>query len=72
MESAPPLPAYYRLKRRLLGDIEAGHYGTAGRLPTEHELCASFGLSRTPVARARSAVVAECSGESISQTETYR
>jgi len=59
MESAPPLPAYYRLKRRLLGDIEAGHYGTAGRLPTEHELCASFGLSRTPVARALSELATE-------------
>ena len=46
MEPAPPLPAYYRLKRRLLADIEAGHYGTAGRLPTEHELCAAYGLSR--------------------------
>jgi len=59
MEPAPPLPAYYRLKRRLLGDIEAGHYGTAGRLPTEHELCAVYGLSRTPVARALSELAAE-------------
>lgn len=59
MEPAPPLPAYYRLKRRLLGDIEAGHYGTAGRLPTEHELCATYGLSRTPVARALSELAAE-------------
>lgn len=59
MEPAPPLPAYYRLKRRLLGDIEAGHYGPAGRLPTEHELCAAYGLSRTPVARALSELAAE-------------
>jgi multiple sugar transport system substrate-binding protein len=59
MEPAPPLPAYYRLKRRLLGDIEAGHYGTGGRLPTEHELCAVYGLSRTPVARALSELATE-------------
>jgi ABC-type glycerol-3-phosphate transport system substrate-binding protein/DNA-binding transcriptional regulator YhcF (GntR family) len=59
MEPAPPLPAYYRLKRRLLGDIEAGHYGTDGRLPTEHELCAAYGLSRTPVARALTELAAE-------------
>ena len=59
MEPAPPLPAYYRLKRQLLGDIAAGHYGTAGRLPTEHELCATYGLSRTPVARALSELAAE-------------
>jgi multiple sugar transport system substrate-binding protein len=59
MEPAPPLPAYYRLKRRLLADIEAGHYGTDGRLPTEHELCAAYGLSRTPVARALTELAAE-------------
>ncbi|GLY76093.1 extracellular solute-binding protein [Actinoallomurus iriomotensis] len=59
MELAPPLPAYYRLKRRLLADIEAGHYGTDGRLPTEHELCAAYGLSRTPVTRALSELAAE-------------
>jgi multiple sugar transport system substrate-binding protein len=59
MEPAPPLPAYYRLKRRLLADIEAGHYGTTGRLPTEYELCAAYGLSRTPVARALSELAAE-------------
>jgi multiple sugar transport system substrate-binding protein len=59
METAQPLPAYYRLKRRLLTDIEAGHYGMDGRLPTEHELCAAYGLSRTPVARALSELAAE-------------
>jgi multiple sugar transport system substrate-binding protein len=59
MEPAPPLPAYYRLKRRLLADIEAGHYGADGRLPTEHELCAAHGLSRTPVARALTELAAE-------------
>jgi multiple sugar transport system substrate-binding protein len=59
MEPAPPLPAYYRLKRRLLVDIEAGHYGADGRLPTEHELCATYGLSRTPVARALTELAAE-------------
>jgi multiple sugar transport system substrate-binding protein len=59
MRTAPPLPAYYRLKRRLLVDIEAGHYGQDGRLPTEHELCAEYGLSRTPVARALSELATE-------------
>ncbi|MEV5709132.1 extracellular solute-binding protein [Actinoallomurus sp. NPDC052274] len=54
-----PLPAYYRLKRRLLADIESGHYGMDGRLPTEHALCAAYGLSRTPVARALSELAAE-------------
>lgn len=59
MDTAQPLPAYYRLKRRLLADIEAGRYGVDGRLPTEHDLCATYGLSRTPVARALSELAAE-------------
>ena len=59
MDTAQPLPAYYRLKRRLLADIEAGRYGLDGRLPTEHDLCATYGLSRTPVARALSELAAE-------------
>lgn len=59
MDTAQPLPAYYRLKRRLLADIEAGRYGLDGRLPTEHDLCATYGLSRTPVTRALSELAAE-------------
>ncbi|MCO6008652.1 extracellular solute-binding protein [Actinoallomurus purpureus] len=59
MDTAQPLPAYYRLKRRLLADIERGEYGVDGRLPTEHDLCAAYGLSRTPVARALSELAAE-------------
>jgi multiple sugar transport system substrate-binding protein len=59
LDNAQPLPAYYRLKRRLLADIEAGRYGVDGRLPTEHALCATYGLSRTPVTRALSELAAE-------------
>lgn len=59
MDTGSPVPAYYRLKRRLLEDVEAGRYGADGRLPTEHELCSTYGLSRTPVARALSELAAE-------------
>jgi ABC-type glycerol-3-phosphate transport system substrate-binding protein len=59
MDTAQPVPAYYRLKRRLLEEIEAGRYGHDGRLPTEHELCSVHGLSRTPVARALTELAAE-------------
>jgi hypothetical protein len=37
----------------------SGRYGSGGRLPTEHELCALFGISRTPVNRAPSELADE-------------
>src|ERR687887_525730 len=47
-----PIPVYFQLKTLLLEEILEGRYGLDGRLPTEHELCARHGISRTPVTRA--------------------
>jgi multiple sugar transport system substrate-binding protein len=47
-----PLPIYVQLKTLLLEEILGGRYGSGGQLPTEHELCAQYGISRTPVHRA--------------------
>ena len=47
-----PIPVYYQLKTILTEEILSGVYGTDGRLPTEHELCQRFGLSRSPVTHA--------------------
>jgi multiple sugar transport system substrate-binding protein len=47
-----PLPIYVQLKTLLLEEILGGRYGHGGQLPTEHELCAQYGISRTPVHRA--------------------
>jgi multiple sugar transport system substrate-binding protein len=47
-----PIPVYYQLKTLLTEEILSGVYGADGRLPTEHELCERFGLSRTPVTHA--------------------
>ena len=49
-----PIPIYYQLKTLLLEEILSGRYGVDARLPTEHELCARYGISRTPVSRALS------------------
>jgi multiple sugar transport system substrate-binding protein len=54
-----PTPLYYQLKTLLIEEILSGAYGTDGRLPTEHELCRQFGMSRTPVTRAVSELAAE-------------
>jgi multiple sugar transport system substrate-binding protein len=47
-----PIPIYFQLKTYLLEEILSGVYGPEDRLPTEHELCEKFGVSRTPVTRA--------------------
>lgn len=47
-----PLPIYVQLKTVLLDEILRGTYGPGEQLPTEHELCARYGISRTPVHRA--------------------
>jgi multiple sugar transport system substrate-binding protein len=47
-----PLPVYIQLKTLLIQEIIDGRYGPGDRLPTEHELCALYNISRTPVNRA--------------------
>ncbi len=47
-----PIPIYFQLKTHLLEQILSGAYEPDDRLPTEHELCVTFGMSRTPVTRA--------------------
>lgn len=54
-----PIPIYFQLKTLLLEDILSGRYGPDTRLPTEHELCALYGISRTPVTRALSELADE-------------
>lgn len=54
-----PVPIYFQLKTLLLEEILSGRYGPDDRLPTEHELCARFGISRTPVNRALSELADE-------------
>ncbi len=47
-----PLPVFVQLKTLLTEDIISGRYAPGQQLPTEHELCALYGISRTPVHRA--------------------
>src|SRR4029434_5579724 len=54
-----PIPLYYQLKTLLLEEILGGRYGSGDRLPTEHELCEQYAISRTPVSRALSELAEE-------------
>lgn len=48
-----PIPLYFQLKTLLREEILSGRYvGPDDRLPTEHELCERYKISRTPVSRA--------------------
>jgi multiple sugar transport system substrate-binding protein len=59
IDRSQPIPLYFQLKTHLLEEILSGSFGPEGRLPTEHEMCELFGLSRTPVTRALSELAAE-------------
>lgn len=47
-----PLPIYHQLKEMIKKKIETGEYAPGSQLPTEHELCETFKISRTPVRQA--------------------
>lgn len=59
IDPSQPIPLYFQLKTLLLESMIRGEYGPGDRLPTEHELCERFGLSRTPVSRALSELAEE-------------
>jgi ABC-type glycerol-3-phosphate transport system substrate-binding protein/DNA-binding transcriptional regulator YhcF (GntR family) len=54
-----PIPLYFQLKTLLLEEILDGRYDAEERLPTEHELCERYRISRTPVTRALSELADE-------------
>jgi multiple sugar transport system substrate-binding protein len=59
IDPAQPIPIYFQLKTLILEEILGGRYGPQDRLPTEHELCERYGISRTPVTRALSELAEE-------------
>lgn len=59
VDPSRPIPVYEQVKSHIIQLILSGRYGTDGQLPTESELCQSYGLSRTPVHRALAALASE-------------
>ena len=53
------LPFYHQLKQLLLADISARNTQPGDRLPSDHELCARYDVSRTVVRQALSELEAE-------------
>jgi multiple sugar transport system substrate-binding protein len=53
------VPIYHQLKTKLFQEITTGIYGPGDRLPTEHELCERYSISRTPAHRALSELATE-------------
>lgn len=59
VDPTQPIPLYHQVKTYLIDEILAGKYQPGDRVPTEHELCEQFDISRTPVNRALSELAAE-------------
>ena len=52
IDRSSPLPYYHQLKQILVANIEQSELATGDRLPGDHELCATYGISRTVVRQA--------------------
>ncbi len=52
LDASSPVPMHHQLALLLRSEIEAGRYPHGVPLPTEEELCARHGVSRTPVRKA--------------------
>jgi GntR family transcriptional regulator len=52
-----PTPLYYQLAEKLAAGIRAGTYAQGGRIPSEHQLAASYGIGRPTVRQAIDSLV---------------
>ncbi len=59
-----PIPYYYQLIQVLQGEIQAGSWPVNAAIPSEHELCRMFSVSRT--------VVRQALGELVTKGLLYR
>ena len=52
-----PTPLYYQLAEKLVAGIRAGEYASGGRIPSEHQLAARYGIGRPTVRQAIDSLV---------------
>jgi GntR family transcriptional regulator len=71
IDRASPLPFYYQLKQILLADLRERELAPGALLPGDHELCNSYGVSRTVVRQALSELETEGVIERIKGRGTF-
>ena len=59
IDRSSPVPFYYQLKQLLVADLESRALSPGDRLPGDHELCDTYGVSRTVVRQALSELETE-------------
>ncbi|RLA00468.1 MAG: hypothetical protein DRQ45_07290 [Gammaproteobacteria bacterium] len=59
LDSESPLPLYHQLSSLLLKRITSGEFLPGERIPTEHQLCDAYGVSRSTAGQALSLLVDE-------------
>ena len=52
LDSTSPIPLYHQLEQHLLDRVRRGEFMPGDRIPTEHEICDAYGVSRTTVRQA--------------------
>jgi GntR family transcriptional regulator len=57
LDTGSPLPLYHQLAEQLFAEIRAGRYPPGSKLPSEHELAATFRLGRPTVRQATAALI---------------
>lgn len=59
IDRTSPIPIYHQLRRLIERRIKRGFWQAGDRIPTERELCETYGISRSPVRQALSELVQE-------------
>jgi GntR family transcriptional regulator len=57
LDTGSPLPLYHQLAEQLQAQIQAGTFAPGHKIPSEHELAASYGVGRPTVRQATDALI---------------
>lgn len=56
LDTDSPIPLYHQLRGQILDRVTSGEFRPGQRIPTEHEICAAYGVSRTTARQALSSL----------------
>ena len=63
---SPEIPLYMQIHARLQQRILGGEWGYGAMLPSEHELCAEYGISRGTMRQVQADVDLQIEGDFVS------